>query len=59
MSVSDSARPSIPIEGPALETLWATLKPEAERIVAAEPILGAMLRRSVLDRSSFPDALAL
>jgi serine O-acetyltransferase len=58
MSVSDSARPSIPLEGPALETLWATLKAEAGRIVAAEPFLGAMLRRCVLDRSSFPDALA-
>jgi serine O-acetyltransferase len=58
MSVSDSARPAIPIDGPAVETLWATLKADAERIVAVEPVLGAMLHRTVLNRKSFSDGLA-
>jgi serine O-acetyltransferase len=58
MSVENREPSPVAIDGPAVETLWATLRSDAERIVAAEPILTRLLRRVVLDRTSFADALA-
>ena len=58
MSVENREPSPVGIDGPAVETLWATLRTDAERIVALEPILTKMLRRVVLDRASFADGLA-
>jgi len=58
MSVENREPSPVEIGESAVETLWPTLRSDAERIVAVEPILTRMLRRCVLDRDSFPDALA-
>ena len=58
MSVEKREPATAGIDGLAVETLWATLRSDAERLVAEEPILGRVLRRVVLDRASFADALA-
>jgi serine O-acetyltransferase len=59
MSVHHPPRAApISIDDRPVETLWALLRVEAERIVDAEPMLGTVLRRYVIDRGSFADALA-
>jgi serine O-acetyltransferase len=40
------------------DVLWLTLREEAERIIAREPVLGNFLRATVLDHADLPAALA-
>lgn len=59
MSSSDAAVRRAAAEAVDVGRVWETLRAEAGRVVAAEPVLAVPLRRKVLDRASFADALAL
>ncbi|HEY4439489.1 MAG TPA: serine O-acetyltransferase [Candidatus Elarobacter sp.] len=58
MSVENRGGTPVALDGPAVETLWATLRADAERIVIGEPFLARLMQRIVLERTSFVDALA-
>ncbi len=58
MSALETVRQRPGSERYRADETWATLRADAERIVATEPVLGPALRDAILDRTSFADALA-